>query len=221
MHPEPFADECGLADLHIHSFFSDGSAYVPEILEYVEERTNLNIIAITDHDKIEGALLARELVEKGKYSFEVVMGMEVSTLEGHLLVLFVENPVPSHQSLLSTITAVHAQGGLCIVPHPLSSQRDSISRHSIEKVLKKETEEVYLDGIEIINPVAASLLCGLDVRQLNDQHFHLAEVGGSDSHSLAMVGVRCTEFSGHTAGALYRQIKNKTTMATGSGNRLP
>ena len=217
-------EDYGLADLHIHSSVSDGIPHIPQILEYIELRTRLNIIAITDHDRIEGGYQARELVEKDKYRFEVVVGMEVSTQEGHLLTLFLESPVPSFQPLVSTIAAVHAQGGLCIAPHPMSRQRDSIQRHTIENLLREseEGEGPYLDGLEIINPYAASLLCPEDVRYLAENHFHLAEIGGSDAHSLSLVGNRYTIFAGQKAGDLYQAILRKTTLAAGSSlDHLP
>ena len=78
----------GVADIHIHSSASDGMADIPRILDYAEQKTNLAVIAITDHDEFEGSYQAGELVAKGNYSFEVVLGMEVTTLEGHLLALF-------------------------------------------------------------------------------------------------------------------------------------
>jgi len=49
----------GKADLHLHSTYSDGSQSVEAILKYVERYTDLDVIAITDHDCIEGALRAR------------------------------------------------------------------------------------------------------------------------------------------------------------------
>ena len=208
----------GLADLHIHSSVSDGIPHIPQILEYVELQTHLNVVAITDHDKIEGSYQARELVEKDRYRFEVVVGMEVSTREGHLLALFIESPVPSFQPLASTIAAVHAQRGLCIAPHPMSRQRDSIRRHTIENLLKRaeEGEGTYLDGLEIINPHAAPLFCTEDVRYLTKNDFHLAEIGGSDAHSLSLVGSRYTIFAGRKAEDLYQAILRKTTRAAGS-----
>jgi predicted metal-dependent phosphoesterase TrpH len=212
----------GRADLHIHSSASDGIPHIPQILEYIELQTNLDIIAITDHDRIEGGYQARELVEKDKYRFEVIVGMEVSTQEGHLLALFLESPVPSFQPLASTLAAVHAQGGLCIAPHPMSRQRDSIQRHTIEKFLKRPEEGVYLDGLEIINPYAAPLLCSEDVRGLASSRFHLAEIGGSDAHSLSLLGNRYTIFAGQKTGDLYRAILSKTTRAAGSSlDHLP
>lgn len=48
------------ADLHIHTTYSDGANSVVEIMEHIATRTDLRIIAITDHDTIAGALVARQ-----------------------------------------------------------------------------------------------------------------------------------------------------------------
>ena len=51
----------GRADLHIHSQASDGTSSVVEILEHVEHDTDLDVIAITDHERIDAAVAARTL----------------------------------------------------------------------------------------------------------------------------------------------------------------
>src|SRR5215813_10337077 len=104
------------ADLHIHTTHSDGTASAREVLEYVVAQTDLRVIAITDHNTIAGALEARELA--ASYGIEVIVGEEVSTNEGHLLALFVEELLPPRQPAAATIAAVHAQGGLCVAAHP-------------------------------------------------------------------------------------------------------
>jgi hypothetical protein len=49
----------GKADLHIHTTYSyDGTTTVPAVLEQAR-RSGLDVIAITDHDEIEGALHAQ------------------------------------------------------------------------------------------------------------------------------------------------------------------
>ena len=53
------------ADLHVHTTHSDGHASVKEVLEYAARHTDLGILAITDHDTIEGALEAESLA--GEY----------------------------------------------------------------------------------------------------------------------------------------------------------
>ena len=80
----------GKADLHIHSNCSDGKPSIEEILEYVEHKTDLDVIAITDHDTIDGALLAQELMKRKKYRFEVIIGEEISTKRGHIIGLFLK-----------------------------------------------------------------------------------------------------------------------------------
>ena len=54
----------GLADVHMHTTFSDGTGTVEEVLGFVERYTPLDVIAITDHDTIDGALHARDLAAR-------------------------------------------------------------------------------------------------------------------------------------------------------------
>jgi len=95
-------------------------AEIPALLEHVETKTDLQIIAVTDHDTIDGAEAALNLWSRDRYSFELVMGQEVTTLNGHLLALWISRPVPSLRPLASTLEAIHAQNGLAIIPHPFS-----------------------------------------------------------------------------------------------------
>src|SRR6185295_9942460 len=80
----------GTADLHIHTRHGDGMATVPELLAYVESDTSLDVIAVTEHDTLLAAEEARELHARGGYRFDVIRGMEVTTLDGHLLALFID-----------------------------------------------------------------------------------------------------------------------------------
>ena len=110
----------GKGDLHIHTSHGDGIGSLPAILDHVQQRTDLDVIAITEHDGLEVAHEARELWARGRYRFELVTGVEVTTLEGHVVALFLEQPVPSLRRVEETVEAVHRQGGVCFVPHPLS-----------------------------------------------------------------------------------------------------
>src|SRR3977135_2881542 len=67
----------GKADLHIHTSLGDGIASVQQIFDFVENYTDLDIIAITDHDDVRGAMQALELAEKGHYRFKVIPGNEI------------------------------------------------------------------------------------------------------------------------------------------------
>lgn len=209
-------DGLGVADLHIHTSLSDGMADIPDLLSYVEQETRLDVIAITDHDDIEGGLQARELVSRGDYRFQVVVGAEVTTLEGHLLALFLEEPVPSFLSLEQTIVAVHAQGGLCVVPHPMSWLTRSIGQGSLDKIARNRQPDIFLDGIEIVNPTIAGRVRDHQARQLNERRYKLAETGGSDAHFLAAIGTGYTLFPGRSAEDLRHSLKERTCRAGGT-----
>src|SRR5881392_4120356 len=83
----------GRADLHMHSTYSDGLATIEQILHQVQHHMHLDVIAITDHDVIEGALRARDLWARGRYRFDFVVGEEVSTNEVHMLALFIQKRI--------------------------------------------------------------------------------------------------------------------------------
>ena len=202
----------GVADLHIHSSLSDGMADISSILEFVEEKTSLDVIAITDHDSIEGSFQARELAAKQSYRFEVVTGMEVTTAEGHLLALFLEDAVLSHRPLEETIEAIHAAGGLCIVPHPMSWLTDSISRHSMERIIASRVPGIFLDGIETINTTIVGWFCNQKAKGFSEKH-RLAETGGSDAHFLISIGSGFTLFPGRSAEDLKNGLLQRTTQA--------
>src|SRR5215218_286782 len=85
-------DQLSKADLHIHTTASDGAATVPELLEYVARKTDLRVIAITDHDSIASAKEAARLAHQ--FGIDVIMGEEVSTADGHLLALFIDTFLP-------------------------------------------------------------------------------------------------------------------------------
>ncbi|MDQ6834167.1 MAG: hypothetical protein M3008_12270, partial [Chloroflexota bacterium] len=50
----------GRADIHLHTDVVDGLQSVTQLLDYAEEQTDLDLVAITDHDEIQGALAARD-----------------------------------------------------------------------------------------------------------------------------------------------------------------
>src|SRR5581483_7302091 len=115
--------------------------------------TDLDVLAITDHDDLRASWEAQDLA--GGYRAEVIAGMEITTLQGHLLALFLERPVKMLRSLEWTVQAVHDQGGVCIAPHPLSWLTRSLGEGAMRRVQADPHQEVYLDGIELINPSLA------------------------------------------------------------------
>jgi predicted metal-dependent phosphoesterase TrpH len=204
----------GLADVHMHTTYSDGTGSVEEVLAHVEQATPLDVIAITDHDTIEGALRARALAARRNYRFEVVVGEEISTREGHLLALFLEQRVPPHLSIERSIELVHAQGGLAIVAHPFNRIfRHSVQRPVMDRLLRQP--EVHPDGIETLNGSFAGIGSSQIAMRLARTVYPWPEIGGSDAHTPTAIGSSHTLFFGEGATGLREALERGETAPMG------
>jgi predicted metal-dependent phosphoesterase TrpH len=195
------------ADLHIHTTYSDGMATVPAVLQ-AASRTDLAVIAITDHDTIRGALEARDLA--ARYGIQVVPGIEITTREGHLLALYVDRLIPQGRPLLDTVLRVGELGGICVAPHPASRWVPSLSERAIRRTLAHPLAKRILVGLETYNGGLPRLP---DTRHTEAiaRATGLARLAGSDSHMLSTIGLYATEFPGTTAQELRAAIVDRQT----------
>jgi predicted metal-dependent phosphoesterase TrpH len=199
----------GFADLHIHTAYSvDGTATPQAVLKHAAHHTNLDVIAITDHDEIRGALEARELA--GQYAIEVVPGIEVSSRDGHILALWVERNIPAGLSAEETIGRIGEQDGLAIGAHPMSRGASSLSDKTIRRVLDTPDLAAIFLGIETFN--AGLLYDRMSNRRarLLAQTLPVTQVANSDAHTPWMIGAGRTEFAGHRAADLRRALLERT-----------
>ena len=99
-------------------------------------RKGVNCIAVTDHNEIEGAFVIQKLArERAPGKLKVVIGEEVKTAEGEIIGLFLKELVPRGMSPEDTVRAIHAQGGLAVIPHPYDIFRRSVlTDDAIERV---------------------------------------------------------------------------------------
>lgn len=199
----------GLADLHIHSIHSwDGTASVSAILKHVSENTALDVIAITDHDEIDGSLKARDLAHR--YDLEVVTGSEVTTADGHLLALFVEEKIPAGLPLVESIHCIADQGGLGVVAHPMAKGVSSVSAETLRHALQQPGVPGVLVGMEAVN--GGLFHRGSNIAATALAHtLPIASVANSDSHLLHTIGEAATRFPGSTACDLRFALENHTT----------
>lgn len=201
----------GTADLHIHSTYShDSSSTVSAILEWAASATDLDIIAITDHDRVEGALEAQE--RAADYGIEVIPGVEVTCSEGHLLALFVSKPIPAHRPALETVLRIGEQGGLCVAAHPLAFLVHGINAAALDGVLRDPDAAKILVGIESINTGLWFPGSNARARDLAERR-RLAQTGSSDSHLFWTIGSGYTRFPGYTALDLRRALEQGATEA--------
>ncbi len=201
------APDMGKADLHIHTNEGDGLDSIEAILEHVDAKTDLDLIAITEHDNLEVSLRARELWARRHYDFDFVAGCEVTTLEGHLIALFLEKPVPSLRRVEETLEAVHGQGGVCFIPHPANWLTRSIGPGTLQRVKNQNRDDVWFDGIETANAGPASRIYLQKAKRLSHE-YGLAGVGSSDAHFRQAIGSAYTEFGGSTAQDLKQAFEH-------------
>ncbi|HWO73620.1 MAG TPA: PHP-associated domain-containing protein [Dehalococcoidia bacterium] len=209
----------GKADLHIHTSAGDGVDDIARILAHVEENTDLDVIAITEHDNLSVAMAAREAWARGRFRFEVIPGAEITTLQGHLIALFLEEPIESLRPVEETIDAVHRQGGVCFVPHPLSWWTRSINERVFQRVRRLRDRGLWFDGIELANETPAARRFRARARELNDKELHLPAIGASDAHFVQAIGSAFTRFEGSSAADLKRAFARGSLH--GVGTRYP
>jgi predicted metal-dependent phosphoesterase TrpH len=203
-------DRLGRADLHIHTLASDGTSGIVEILDVVERDTQLDVIAITDHERIDAALAARAIARDRGLRAEVIVGEEVTTRGGHLLALFLDRPIKPLRSLRWTIAAVHDQGGIAIPAHPLVPYPLCAQGFVLRGLLDDPDEAVHPDALETFNPTTLGRPWHGRVVRFAEQH-GLAKVGNSDAHEAAAIATAWTTFPGRTAADLRAAIAARRT----------
>jgi hypothetical protein len=191
----------GLADLHIHTTHSDGAA-TPAMVVARAVALGLALIAVTDHDCIDGALEASRC-DPGRC--DVVIGEEVTTREGHVLGLFLTRAVPPGLDVRETIDAIHAQGGIAIPAHPFL-------RLGGARGVGRSGAGLAWDAIEVENGSPGAWWANRVARR--ERHaWARAQTGGSDAHILDAVGTVVTRFPGRTAQDLRSAIQSGATIA--------
>jgi predicted metal-dependent phosphoesterase TrpH len=208
--------ELGRADMHLHTLYSDGTASVQALLDHVGHATQLDVVAVTDHERIDGALRAREIHAAGDYPFELVVGEEITTRRGHVLALFITERIPALRPLPETLERIHDQGGIAIAAHPMAPLTPSLGEASLRWSCAAPEPRHRLDAIELMNPSTAGRARRVARDRLNADVLRLPAVGNSDAHVLEGVGSAWTWFPGSTAADYRVAIANGSTRPDGA-----
>jgi predicted metal-dependent phosphoesterase TrpH len=168
-------------DLHCHTSASfDSTATLNAVLRAAASR-GLTHLAVTDHDRIDAALRARDAAPDG---LTVIVGEEVKTVDGDLIAVFLERVVPPGLSAVDTIAAVREQGGLVGVPHPFDRLREY--GHKSGADLADIADKV--DWIEVYNARVIGSTAN-EKAAIFAKERGLPGVCASDSHTVMEVGV--------------------------------
>jgi predicted metal-dependent phosphoesterase TrpH len=129
-------------DLHTHTNLSKDGGQTPKELVDRVISLGFDAIAVTDHNTVEGSLIA-EKYAKGK-PIIVFPGQEVETRQGEIIVLNVRKTIQPYRDLQDTVNEASKAGGFIIAPHPFDLMRKGIGRET-DKILDK------IDAIETFN----------------------------------------------------------------------
>ena len=178
-------------DLHSHTMWSGDSTTTPDEVEEAVIASGLDVLCITDHNAIRGAV---ELAER--LPCRVIVGEELRTHAGEIIGLFLGERIPMGIPPAEAAANIRAQGGVVYVPHPF----DPMRRNMAEPALYELANAGLLDAIEVINAKTS-------LRSLNERaaqfaaEFDLAAGAGSDAHvphALGAAYVEMPDFDGPT-----------------------
>ena len=186
--PRPIGPAQGRAfiDLHCHTRGSFDSLSDPQAVMRAAVNRGLTHLAITDHDRIDEALRARDDAPPG---LTVIVGSELRTRDGDLICLFLDRPIPTGLPAVDAIAAARAQGAVVGIPHPFDRFRGSMLNDP-----RLEALAAQVDWVEGWN---ARLIGGGNQRAAEFAHEHgLPSVAVSDAHSVLEVGIAYTVLDG-------------------------
>ncbi|MCX8007048.1 MAG: CehA/McbA family metallohydrolase [Coriobacteriia bacterium] len=196
------------ADIHLHTTASDGLYTPRQVVEWAAFKTDLSVVAITDHNTMDGAFEAAEIARD--LPVELVLGQEIDTVDGHVLALWLNEPVPAGMSALETVDAIHEQGGVAIAAHPFAPKW--WAKHGLCRGDEAVYDSVPFDAFEVHNATPLLFHANLRARHyVRRSPGRFAVTGGSDAHILSAIGATRTLFAGSTAADLRRAIESKTT----------
>ena len=195
-------------DLHVHTNYShDGRDSVEKIIESAIAK-KLDGVVICDHDTMEGSYAARKYVADNDRNLIIIPGVEVTTSEGHLIVLGVEDGVEKDLSPEETIRIAREKEKenrgtvVIIVPHPFHPFRHSIGNLCVRP-------ELDIDAIETYNSRYffgfANGIAGRKAARNN-----ITAVTGSDAHSAECVGLATVDVEVDVEVGIAQNPESKT-----------
>ena len=170
-------------DLHVHTHYSSDSLITPEDLVFYARKRGLDGVAITDHDQLDGALkIAKQT------NFLIIPGIEISSLDGHIVGLNTREPIPKGLGADETVDKIHEAGGLAVACHPIALFKGSIGKHASSK----------FDAIEVINSASFPFNYSVKKSQKIASRLGIPRVAGSDAHHGLEIGLAYTLVNAET-----------------------
>jgi predicted metal-dependent phosphoesterase TrpH len=120
-------------DLHVHSALSYDAHEPIELLPEHASDIGLDGFVVTDHDRIAASLEAAELA--AEYGLVEIPGVEVSTAQGHLLAVGVDERPARAMRYAVTVHCERELGGAAVVPPPFQRTRHGARRRVLDETV--------------------------------------------------------------------------------------
>ncbi len=170
-------------DLHTHTMWSGDSTTTPQEFADAVESSGLDVVCITDHHAVDGAIRLRD-----ELACRVIVGEELRTAAGEIIGLFLSERVPMGLSHLDAARAIRGQGAAVYIPHPFDPMRHNLG----EAALYELAEADLIDAVEVFN--AKTSLPGLNRRAVEfAEEFGIVGGAGSDAHVPEALGAAYVE----------------------------
>ncbi|MFH1445509.1 MAG: PHP domain-containing protein [Nanoarchaeota archaeon] len=187
-------------DLHIHTHHSSDSNTHPNKIIKRAKEMGVNVLGITDHDTVEGA---KEVKKMAPEDIIVLLGQEIRTNDGEIIIYGLEETLPNKKDLIETCKLAKEKGGFIVTPHPFDKLRHGAGER-LEEIIP------YIDAIEVFNS-------HVRFDKFNEKAKFFAEknkipmVVGSDSHHHKEIG--------NTTNTVFSKFNEKSVLeAIKSGN---
>jgi len=179
-------------DLHCHTSASFDSLAAPAAVLRAAGARGLTHLAITDHDRIDGALEARDRAADEAPGVTVIVGQEIRTQAGDLIGVFLREAIPPGLAAADAIAAVREQGGLVGIAHPFDRFRGSLGQG------EPTAFEAIAGSVDWIETWNARLMVGDGNARAAELATRLGVPGVavSDAHTTLEVGIASTTVPG-------------------------
>ncbi|MGD8505084.1 MAG: PHP domain-containing protein [Candidatus Bathyarchaeota archaeon] len=182
-------------DLHLHTKFSGDSIISPKfIVEQLHAHPFIKAVAITDHNTLQGYREVRRLASSYR-DLTIIPGIEVSTRQGDIVVLGVEEEPSYASTAWEAVEFAKARAGVIVIPHPFRING-----------IGSLAEKINADAIEVINPTATQR--ENKMAQELARMRKLPEIAGSDAHAPALMWTAYAEVNaGPNVDEILKAIK--------------
>lgn len=176
-------------DLHTHTMWSGDSTTTPDEFAAAVVASDIDVVCITDHNTIDGALELRDRLD-----CRVIIGEELRTAAGEIIGLFLDERVPMGVGPVDAARAIRDQGGIVYIPHPFDPMRRNLNEAALYELAQAD----LIDAVEVLN--AKTSLPSLNRRALAfAAEFGIVGGAGSDGHvpdALGAAYVEMPDFDG-------------------------